>query len=119
MRECGEFYCSCRISHFLCVRLLMRGVFSYSFHRKEENIAVTKARQEREKMKAEEKKKRLEKQHEDMKKESEMISKQLGDSRDWRSDRRDIRDDRSRPFGIDPRSRVRLIISFLLHCSHW
>lgn len=71
---------------------------------KEENIAVTKARQEREKMKAEEKKKKLAMQHEEMKKESEMISKQLGDSRDsWRPDRRDGRE--SRPYGIDARSR--------------
>ena len=72
---------------------------------KEENIAATKARQEREKMKAEEKKKKLALQHEEMKKESEMISKQLGDSRDsWRPDRRDGRE--SRPYGIDARSRV-------------
>lgn len=76
---------------------------------KEENIAVTKARQEREKMKAEEKKKKLAKQHEDMKKESEMIARQLGDGggRDgWRPDRRDG----GRPRGMDPRgmhSRVR------------
>lgn len=76
---------------------------------KEENIAVTKARQEREKMKAEEKKKKLAKQHEEMKKESELISKKLGlgDSRDgWRPERRDGRDDRSRPWGMDARSRV-------------
>lgn len=77
---------------------------------KEENIAVTKARQEREKMKAEEKKKKLALQHEEMKKESEMISKQLGDGgRDgWRPDRRG--GGGRPPFGVDPRmhSRVRL-----------
>ncbi|KAL7538480.1 hypothetical protein ACHAXR_008594 [Thalassiosira sp. AJA248-18] len=71
---------------------------------KEENIAVTKARQEREKMKAEERKKKLAKQHEDMKKESEMISGQLGDGRDsWRPDRRDG----GRPWGVDPRMQSR------------
>jgi len=69
---------------------------------KEENVAATKARLEREKMKAEERKKKLAKQHEDMKKESEMISIQLRDGgRDgWRPERRD---DRGRPWGIDPR----------------
>lgn len=76
---------------------------------KEENIAVTKARQEREKMKAEEKKKKLAKQHEEMKKESETISRQLGDGRDsWRPDRRDGRDDRGRPWGMDPRMHPRV-----------
>ncbi|KAL9187407.1 hypothetical protein ACHAXT_001510 [Thalassiosira profunda] len=70
---------------------------------KEENIAVTKARQEREKMKAEERKKKLAQQHEDMKKEQEAIQWQLGDGgRDGR--RPDRRDDR-RPWGMDPRSR--------------
>lgn len=93
---------------------------------KEENIAVTKARQEREKMKAEEKKKKLAKQHEEMKKESELISKKLGlgDSRDgWRTDRRDGRDDRSRPWGIDARPRVsiarlKISIQFMAFVSH-
>lgn len=70
---------------------------------KEENIVVTKARQEKEKMKAEERKKKLAQQHEDMKKESEMISKQLGDGR---GDRR--RDDRGRPGGMDPRMNSRV-----------
>eukprot|EP00571_Detonula_confervacea_P014189 CAMPEP_0172308820 /NCGR_PEP_ID=MMETSP1058-20130122/9299_1 /TAXON_ID=83371 /ORGANISM="Detonula confervacea, Strain CCMP 353" /LENGTH=1849 /DNA_ID=CAMNT_0013021327 /DNA_START=27 /DNA_END=5573 /DNA_ORIENTATION=+ len=72
---------------------------------KEENIAVTKARQEREKTKAEERKKKLAQQHEDMKKETEVISRQLGDGRDgWRPDRRDERrEDRGRPRGMDPR----------------
>ena len=78
---------------------------------KEENMAVTKARQEREKMKVEERKKKLAKQHEDIKKESEMISRQLGDGgRDsWRPDRRDDRrDDRGRPWGMDPRMHPRV-----------
>mmetsp|Transcript_2563 Transcript_2563/g.6412 ORF Transcript_2563/g.6412 Transcript_2563/m.6412 type:complete len:213 (+) Transcript_2563:1-639(+) len=74
---------------------------------KEENLAVTKARQEREKMKAEERKKKLARQHEDMKKESEMISRELGDQRrdGWRPDRRD---DRVRPWGNDPRTHSRV-----------
>lgn len=78
---------------------------------KEENMAVTKARHEKEKLKAEERKKKLAKQHEDMKKENEMLSKQLGGGRDgWRPDRRD---DRGRPRGMDPRMqpRVSLICS--------
>ena len=80
---------------------------------KEENIAVTKARQERENMKAEEKRKKLAQQHEDMKKESEMIARQLGDNggRDgWRPgppDRRDIR-----PRGIDPRMQPRVSLQY-------
>lgn len=65
---------------------------------KEENIAVTRARQEREKMKAEERKKKLAKQHEDMKKESEMISKQIGDRDGWRP-----RDDRRHQWGMHQR----------------
>ena len=75
---------------------------------KEENLAVTKARQEREKMKAEERKKKLAKQHEDMKKESEMIARQLGDGRDGRGDWRP-RDDRGgRPWPIDSRMHPRV-----------
>lgn len=81
---------------------------------KEENIAVTKARKEREKMKAEEKKKKLAMQHEEMKTESEKISKQLGDGRDWRPDRRDGRDDRVRPRGIDPRSHSRVSLAWYI-----
>jgi hypothetical protein len=76
---------------------------------KEENVAVTRARQEREKMKAEEKKKKLAERHEEMKKETEMISRQLQeDGRDgWRQDRRDGSYERGRPWGMDPRhSRV-------------
>ena len=94
---------------------------------KEENIAVTKARQEREKTKAEEKRKKLAQQHEDMKKESEMIARQLGDNggRDgWRPgppDRRDIR-----PRGIDPRMHPRVsvrvhvfpVVNFFISSSH-
>ena len=84
---------------------------------KEENIAVTKARQERENMKAEEKRKKLAQQHEDMKKESEMIARQLGDNggRDgWRPgppDRRDIR-----PRGIDPRMQPRVSLQYDHRC---
>jgi hypothetical protein len=76
---------------------------------KEENIAVTRARQEREKMKAEEKKKKLAERHEEMKKETETISRQLqDDGRDaWRQDRRDGSYERGRPWSTDPRhSRV-------------
>jgi THO complex subunit 2 len=77
---------------------------------KEENIAVTKARQEREKMKAEERKKKLAKQHEDLKKESEMISRQLGEGgrgdQSWRFDRRDDRG--GRPRTMDPRMDPRM-----------
>lgn len=84
---------------------------------KEENIAVTKARQEREKMKADEKRKKLAQQHEDMKKESEMIARQLGDNggRDgWRPgppDRRDIR-----PRGLDPRMHPRVSVCDMSTC---
>ncbi len=74
---------------------------------KEENIAVTKARQEREKMRVEERKKKLAKQHEDLKKESELISKKLYDNngRDgWRP-----RDDRPRQqWGMDQRMHSRV-----------
>ena len=73
---------------------------------KEENIAVTRARQEKEKAKAEERKKNLALQHENMKKESEAITREIGDGgrygRDWRDDR-GRSDDRGRPWGVDPR----------------
>ena len=72
---------------------------------KEENIAVTRARQEKEKAKAEERKKNLALQHENMKKESEAITREIGDGRYGR-DRRDDRgrlDDRGRGWGVDPR----------------
>eukprot|EP00804_Cyclotella_cryptica_P017002 CCRYP_003263-RA/>CCRYP_003263-RA protein AED:0.01 eAED:0.01 QI:1784/1/1/1/1/1/4/343/1697 len=68
---------------------------------KEENIAVTKARQEREQMKVEERRKKLAQQHEEMKKESEMISRELGDNT-WRRGGRD--DNRGRPWGNDTRT---------------
>lgn len=55
---------------------------------KEENIAVTKARQEKEQMKAEERKKKLAEQHEAIRKETEKINSQIGDgrgdNREWR-----------------------------------
>eukprot|EP00986_Skeletonema_menzelii_P019154 scaffold27070_cov147-Skeletonema_menzelii.AAC.17 len=74
---------------------------------KEENIAVTRARQEKEKAKAEERKKNLALQHENMKKESEAITREIGDGDRYGRDRRDDRgrfDDRGRPWGPDPRS---------------
>jgi hypothetical protein len=88
---------------------------------KEENIAVTKARQEREKMKADEKKKKLAERHEEMKKETEMISRQLHeDGRDgWRQDRRDGRDERGRPWGMDPRHTRVCLFEFFVFCATW
>mmetsp|Transcript_20596 Transcript_20596/g.40842 ORF Transcript_20596/g.40842 Transcript_20596/m.40842 type:complete len:1394 (-) Transcript_20596:90-4271(-) len=73
---------------------------------KEENVAVTKARQEKEKQKQEERKKKLAQQHEDMKKESEMITRQIGED-NWRRD--GGRDNRGRggPWGMDPRMHPR------------
>jgi THO complex subunit 2 len=79
---------------------------------KEENIAVTRARQEKEKAKAEERKKNLALQHENMKKESEAITREIGDGGRYGRDRRDDRgrpddrsrpDDRGRPWGGDSR----------------
>ena len=75
---------------------------------KEENIAVTRARQEKEKAKAEERKKNLALQHENMKKESEAITREIGDGGRYGRDRRDDRgrlDDRGRPWGADPMRR--------------
>mmetsp|Transcript_4637 Transcript_4637/g.7135 ORF Transcript_4637/g.7135 Transcript_4637/m.7135 type:complete len:1629 (-) Transcript_4637:94-4980(-) len=74
---------------------------------KEENIAVTRARQEKEKAKAEERKKNLALQHENMKKESEAITREIGDGDRYGRDRRDDRgrpDDRGRAWGADPRA---------------
>ena len=70
---------------------------------KEENRAVTKARQEREKKKSEERRKKAAQQHEEMKKESEMISREIGDS-SWR---RGGREDR-RPWSADTRTHPRV-----------
>jgi hypothetical protein len=77
---------------------------------KEESIAVTRARQLKEKMKAEEKKKMLAQKDEEMKKESERISRQLGDGGRDNWNRRDGRDERGRHGGgFDSRnSRVRI-----------
>eukprot|EP00956_Cyclotella_meneghiniana_P009672 scaffold13383_cov75-Cyclotella_meneghiniana.AAC.1 len=50
---------------------------------KEENIAVTKARQEKELMKLEERKKKLAEQDEAMRKETEKINREIGDGRDY------------------------------------
>lgn len=74
---------------------------------KEENIAVTRARQEKEKAKAEERKKNLALQHENMKKETEAITREIGDGDRYGRDRRDDRgrpDDRGRAWGADPRA---------------
>jgi len=74
---------------------------------KEENIAVTRARQEKEKAKAEERKKNLALQHENMKKESEAITREIGDGGRYGRDRRDDRgrpDDRGRAWGAEPRA---------------
>lgn len=78
---------------------------------KEENIAVTKARQEREQMKVEERRKKLAAQHEEMKKESEMITSQLGDAgTSWR--RGGGRDDpRGRPYFNEPRANSQMTVS--------
>ncbi|KAL7470413.1 hypothetical protein ACHAXS_010651 [Conticribra weissflogii] len=74
---------------------------------KEENIAVTKARQEKEKQKQEERKKKLAQQHEEMKKESEMIARQIGED-NWRRD--GGRDNRGRggQWGMDSRMHPRV-----------
>ena len=62
---------------------------------KEENIAVTKARQEKEQMKVEERRKKLAQQHEAMRKDTEKLDKQLGvvgrDNRDFGRGRDDMR----------------------------
>lgn len=71
---------------------------------KEENLAVTRARQEREKLKAEERKKELAQRHEDMKKETEKIDKEIGNSQ-WGRGGRD--DGRGRPWGNEPRMNPR------------
>lgn len=83
---------------------------------KEENVAVTKARQEKEKQKQEERKKKLAQQHEDMKKESEMITRQIGED-NWRRD--GGRDNRGRggPWGMDPRMHPRVSHSICI-CLH-
>ncbi len=77
---------------------------------KEENIAVTKARQEKEKQKQEERKKKLAQQHEEMKKESEMISRQISED-NWRRD--GGRDNRGRggQWGMDSRMHPRVSLS--------
>lgn len=77
---------------------------------KEENLAVTKARQEREKKKLEERRKKLAQQHEEMKKESETISREIGDS-GYRRDGRDNRGRTGAPWGTDPRMQPRVRIS--------
>ena len=81
---------------------------------KEENIAVTKARQEKEQMLLEERRKKHAQQHEDIRKETEKINREIGDGRDGRDyNRRGGRDDmRGRPW---PSHQVSLFIS----CYIW
>ena len=80
-------------------------------------MAVTKARQEREKMKAEEWKKKLVKQHEDMKKVSEMISRHPGDG--GRGDNSRRPDMHGNDRGGQPWTnnlRMHLRVSHVIHC---
>ena len=93
---------------------------------KEENIAVTKARQEKEQMKVEERRKKLAQQHEAMRKDTEKIDRQLGvGGRDNRDFGRGGRDDmRGRPW---PGNQVRIFFVIYIffisvqtpHQYHW
>ena len=77
---------------------------------KEENIAVTKARQEKELMKLEERKKKLAEQDEAMRKETEKINREIGDGRDYNR-RGGGRDDvRGRPWSGN---QVRILLLLL------
>lgn len=80
---------------------------------KEENIAVTKARQEKEQMKQEERKKKLAEQHEAIRKETEKINREIGDGRSDRDWRQGGRHEERRPW---QGNQVRLLFRFVCSC---